>query len=509
LASMSKLLIVLCFILLIAPAWGMIEMSGGWSIQSNGQASSSGSSNIFSGSGDPTITLGVISSSSLDGPGDVTLSRTGAITKDIDLGGFGLSASFDGQVNSELHLQSEGTASASAFVGATAIATPTGQGSHEIYGTADVTTEGFLCGQGSATASATGVASYDITIQNDPTEVWGDVDGTSELSLVGSSPDSLASTGGQENGIHAESQVLLNRRNELSDSATSTLSTYASALNSASALVSVSGQAESGGWDPTSTNPKTKLGNENVASLASGTMDGNVIAPGLGDAADLSGVIESTATRNTAMYSGLQTGLYVSGGPSSYASAVMSSDADETYSRAIMENPLWGSVARQPGEIAQEWGSIDETGSGAIARESGAYALSFAKIQLTTDLLDSGSVTSSSGNMTLAVSTEVSGTKNAVAGAIAHGIGSGDMFTDDGYMYNAAGYIGDAGDPVNHYAYISSEDETGEIDNIAKNAFLTVEPAGTANLFKPFAIDTTSDPMYAWASTEGWYYQAH
>jgi hypothetical protein len=446
----------------------------------------------------------------------VDLVREGAIGKDIDVGGFGLSASFDGKVESHVILLSEGTASAAAFVGATATATPTGFTSHELFGTADVTTEGFLSGQGSATASASGKASYDVTREGATSEVWGEVDGTSSLSLEGSSSDSLASTAGQKNGLHAESRVLSNRRGEVSDSATSSLSAYASAMNGATAQVDFSGQASSGGWDPTSTDPKVKLSNENVATLTSGTIKSTpgetntVEAPGSGDAADLSAVIESTAARNTALYSGLQTGLYVSGGPSSYASAVKSSSSDkQTFSRALIEDPLWGSVARQPGRTAQEWGKVDETGSGAYAREAGAYALSFAKIEETTDLLESSGVVSSRGNLSIAVSTEVSGTKNAVAGAIVDGSGEGDMWTNDGYMFNMAGYIGDSGNPILHYAYISSEEKKGELQIYAKNVYLTVEPDGSASLSKPFAVNTKDDPMYAWASTEGWYFQAH
>jgi len=254
---------------------------------------------------------------------------------------------------------------------------------------------------------------------------------------------------------------------------------------------------------------KTRLGNENVASSASATLSGKVIAPGSSDASDISANIESTATRNTALYTGLQTGLYVSGGPASYASAVQSSDSAETYSQALIKNPLWGSVARQSGRTALEWGSVDEIGSGAIAKESGANALSFAKIQLTTDLLEVGGVIKSSGNMTLATSTEVSGTKKAVAGAIAIGNGVGDMWTDDGYMHNSAGYTGDTEQPINHYSYVSSEDIHGEIVNIAKTAFISQDPSGTASLAKPFSINTQTDPMIAWASTEGWYYQSH
>ena len=342
-----------------------------------------------------------------------------------------------------------------------------------------------------------------------PSEVWGEVDGSSTTSLKGSSSNSIASTGGKENGIHAESRVLLNRRNEVSDSATSILSAYASALNSATAEVTVSGQALSGGWDTTATEPKTKLTNEIVASSASGILKGTTIAPGEGDASYASAIIESTATRNSALYSGLQSGLYVSGGPSSYASAVQSSDSVETYSQALIEDPLWGSVARQSGRTAIEWGQVATTGSGAISKEPGASAFSFAKIQLTTDLLEQGSVISSSGNMTLATSTEVSGTLKAVAGATISGEGSGDMSTADGIMVNSAGFVGDAETPINHFSYVSSEEVRGQIANVAKNAWISQGPSGTDILSKPFGIDSSSDPMFAWASTEGWYYQAH
>ncbi|HOL44784.1 MAG TPA: hypothetical protein PK659_11060, partial [Methanothrix sp.] len=186
-----------------------------------------------------------------------------------------------------------------------------------------------------------------------------------------------------------------------------------------------------------------------------------------------------------------------------------SSGSTETYAQALIDDPLWGSVARQPGSTALEWGRIETTGSGAIARESGAYALSFAKVQLTTDLVERAGTISSSGNITLATSAEVSGTKKAVAGAIAYGVGYGDMWTSDGYMHNFASYLGDADVPVHHYSYVSSENVRGEISNIAKNVIISQEPRGTANLAKPFSIDTNTTIYHAWSSTEGWYYQAH
>jgi len=127
----SKLVFVLCFVLITTPALGsMLEMREGWRISTDGQASSSGSSEISSASGDPAISLGIASSSSLYGPGSVSLVREGAIGRDIGLGGFDLSASFDGDVRSDVILESTGTAWASAFVGATAIAMPTGSGSY-------------------------------------------------------------------------------------------------------------------------------------------------------------------------------------------------------------------------------------------------------------------------------------------------------------------------------------------------------------------------------------------
>ncbi|ABK14854.1 hypothetical protein [Methanothrix thermoacetophila] len=506
---MSRYFIFLCCLLLFTPALGAIEMSGGWSVSSDGESVSSGSSGVSSVSGDPTLVIGILSSTSLYGPGSVKLVREGSIEREITSGGFVLSAGFDGSVESEVILESSGTASAAAFIGATACAMPTGGGSHEIFGTADVTTEGMLVGKGSVTSKASGEASYGVSLQSGTTEVWGEVEGSSSTSLQGSAADSLLSTSGRKNGLHTESRVLSNRRNELTDSSTSILSAYATAMNSATADVTVSGRAVSGGWDSTSTT-KSKLENENVASSASGTLKGKVIAPGNGDAASVIASVESTATRNTALYTGLPIGLYVSGGPSSYASASQSSSSTESYAQALID-PLWGSVARQPGRTALEWGSIETTGSGAIARESGAYALSFAKIQLTTDLVERSGISSSSGNITLATSTEISGDRKAVAGAIAHGVGYGDMWTSDGYMHNFASYVGDAETPIHHYSYVSSGDIVrGEISNIAKNVVISQDPSGTAILAKPFETNTKTKPVYyAWSSTEGWYYQAH
>jgi len=489
----------------------MIEMSGGWSVISNGQASSSGQSQIASAlSGDPTITLGVVSSSSLYGTGNINVARTGSISEDMDLGGFGLSTSFDGNVNSEVILTSDGTASAAAFVGATATGLPTGLGSYELLGTADVTTEGFLHGEGSATASASGSSNYGVTRDSSISEIWGEVQGSSSTSLVGSSSESYASTGGKQNGIHAESSVLYNSRGEVTDSSSSTISAYASAINSATANVSASGVAQSGGWDPTMTGTKTKLANEIVTGTVSGTLTGEALAPGTGDASDISATLEASATRNSVMYAGLQKGLLVSGGPSTYSSTAKSSSSGQTFAHAKIENPLWGSVARQTGRTALEWGKVDSVECGVIAKEAGGSGIAFAKVLLTTDLLESGGgVISSSGNITFANSAEVSGSKKAVAGAKIYGLGQGDMWTDDGYMHNSAGYIGDASQFVDHYSYVSSEDIVGQISNYAKDVWLSTEPHGTGSLSKPHKIDTNVDPMYAWTSTEGWYYQAH
>ena len=502
----KPLIVLLICLLLSVPALGRIEMNGGWSVTSEGQVSSSGQSQISSAlSGDPTITLGVVSSSSLYGPGNANVAREGSLSEDLGLGGFGLSISFDGEVTSEVILTSSGTASAAAFVGATATGLPTGLGSYEIFGTADVTTDGFLHGMGSAVASASGSSSYGVTRDGSISEVWGEAQGISSTTLTGSSTDSFASTGGKKNGIQAESNVIFNSRGEVSDSSTSTISAYASAINSATADVSVSGIAQSGGWDPTATLPKTKLANEIVTSTSSGTLTGEAIAPGSGDASDISATLEVTANRNSVLNAGLQKGLIVSGGPSTYASTLKSSNSGETFAHAKIENALWGSVARQTGRTALEWGKVDTVECGVIAKEAGGSGLTFAKIFMTTDLLERGGVFSSSGNMTIATLGEVSGSKNAVAGARVFGSGQGDMWTADGFMRNSAGYVGG----IDHYSYVSSEDIVGQITNIATNAFISVEPKGTSLLGKPNKIDTTVDPMYAWASTEGWYYQAH
>lgn len=505
---MFRSFMFLCCVLFVLPALAAVEMPGGWSISAEGGASSTGTSELSYVSSDPTITLAILSASSLYGPGSVSLLREGGIEKSISSGDFDISAGFDGRAESEVILESSGTAYAAAFVGATAAAIPTGDGSHEIFGVADVFTECNLVGKGSVEASASGKSSYRASVRSATSEVWGEVQGSSITSLTGSSADSLASTSGNKNGIHTESRVLSNRRGEISGSSISMLSAYGSAINSATAKADVTGTAMSGGWDPTSSS-RSRLSNENVASSAAGTLKGDARAPGSGDAASVIAMVESTAKRNTALYTGMPLGIYASGGPSSYASSTQSSSSTETYAQALIENPLWGSVAREPGRTALEWGRIETTGSGAISREQGAYALSFAKIQLTTDLLERSGTISSSGNITLATSTEISGSKKAVAGAIAHGNGYGDMWTDDGFMKNFASYTGDAEMLVHHYSYVSSEEIRGEISNIAKNIIMEQNPGGRASLAKPFAINTTSDPMYAWSSTEGWYYQEH
>ena len=164
-------LIYICSLMILGQASaGTAEITGGWNVAGNGQQADSGVSHLtFSGS-DPSITLGISADSSLYGPGSDSRTWTGSQNIDINIAGFRLSAGYDGKVDSNVILTSVGSASAAAFVGASAsgLATghvPTGTGtggdSYDMFGSSDITTEGFVSGQGTAAASASGSANYD------------------------------------------------------------------------------------------------------------------------------------------------------------------------------------------------------------------------------------------------------------------------------------------------------------------------------------------------------------
>ena len=499
--SLRGQLIILTILLLSIPEVApMTELNGGWSSTTQGLGCSSGVISAAYSAGDPTITLGITSASALYGPGSVTDAKQGQMSVEKSIGGFQLKVSFDGEVSSETILTSQGTASAAAFVGATATGLSTGGLSHEIFGSAKINVEGYLQGKGSSSASASGSAQYDVSKLSTPSEVWGEVNGEAHMNLVGSSEQSLASSGGKKVGLTAESRVQRTLRNKIISSSSSSVAGYCSAISEAQATAEASGQALSGAWDPSTTQTKAKLQNENAASSASGSASGKVVAKGQDDAADISAVIQSSASKD----SGSDLDLEVSGGPATYASATQTSNTDEVFSQALTSGTSWGSVARNNGKYVIEYGSAESLGAGAITRELGGNALSFGKIQLVTNYQQISGKTSSEGNMNLDTYTEATWDKEAVAGAIVTGAGDGTLRSSDGNMFNEADYTGG----LDHFSYLDSILQRGETRNIATRASVSADPRGSESLIKPFRIDTTVDPAFAWSSTEGWYYTA-
>jgi len=273
-------LIILCSILTIAPALaGTAEITGGWNTVGEGEQESSGTSQLTCSGGDPSITLGISSESSVYGPGKSSKTWTGSQDITVDLSGYHLEASYDGTVESSVILTSEGTASAAAFIGASATGMATGyipstdSESYDLFGSADIYTQGYIYGKGTADSTATGSASYDIQKLGTTSEAWGEVSGSSTMSLESDSTAGIISTGGYENGLHAESEVSTTTIEDISASATSQLTAYASVVNTGSADVEVTGSVNSGAWDPTFEGTKTRFsmtesGNENVAAEA-------------------------------------------------------------------------------------------------------------------------------------------------------------------------------------------------------------------------------------------------
>ena len=493
--------LILCLTLLLTPhAQGMAEIAGGWTITANGQATSTATCELSSqSSGDPSITLGIVSTSSLFGPGSISDSKTGSQNIDISLAGFRLSAGFDGDVSSSVILTSQGTASAAAFVGATATGLSQGapNSSHDIFGTADLYTKGYLNGAGSAIASAEGSAQYDVSKIGSPSEVWGELSGKSTMNLKGLSSSSMASTGGTENGLHADSRVTKTIRNEISASSTSRMNAYASTVNAATANVSASGSIQSGGWDPSASFTKSKYLNEIERTSAKADIEGYAESNGDLDAADLSATLSSKASRDSK--------LYAEGGPATYTSSWQSSTAKRTYAAADIENAAWGSVAQPAGKIAVEWGNISTIKSGAITGEASTHALSFAKFIMNTDCSLNTATTVMTGNLTMDVYAEATHLKNALAGAIVLGTGEGTMFSSSGVMLNKAHLEGG----LFHYSFVNSTAPGfATATNAITSGYVLTQPGGQLVITKPISVDTTKDPNFAFAGTEAWYYQA-
>ena len=494
---------VLMIILLTGQVMGEAVVNGGWSIAGKGDGSSQGASAISYSAGDPSATLGITSSSSIFGPGTFSHSLEGSQSLKINLAGFDIALGYDGKVSSGVTLDSDGSASSSAFVGANVAGLSTGNGTYDIFGAADLSTEGYLSGKGTVEASAEGNSSYDVTRVGTPSEVWGEESGKSSLDLQGLSSNALASTGGSKNGLHTDSRST-SAVEGVTSSSISQITSYASVINNARANVSSSGTGVGGAWDASFTGTKSRLTNENVASRVTGDLSGYTEANGDNDAGDVSAVLNAEASRNP--------DLSVSGGPATYASSNQSSSSPRTYSETRVDNALWGSVAKSGVDrLAVEWGNVSEVGSGAIAFEPNAGATSFGKVLMDTNYTTQGGIKRARGDMVLSTLSEATKNKRAVGGTVIGPIGEGFMCANDLLMTNNATFVGGKNGYQNlfHFSYANPVVPEVRTYNIVGRASVDSKPKGTELLIQPYFVSTELNPNIAWSRTEGSYDQSH
>ena len=494
------MIICFCILMIMIMAHGsaeIAEIAGGWKVFGEGQQGNSGMSYLECAGSDPSITLGITATSSLFGPGTSSRSWMGNQKIAFDMGGFRLEAEYDGKVDSNVILTSQGSATATAFVGASAsgLSTghiPSGAGgeSYDMFGWADITTEGFMYGQGTASSSASGFASYDVQKLGTPSETWGQVEGSSSMKLVSSSSNGIISTSGTTNGLHAESRVTKTMREDISASASSQLTSYASVVNKGSADVNTSGSVNAGAWDPTFVGNKVKSievsGTEDVASSAKGTLgtlDRRAETNEDKDTADVSSILQSTASKELAVSGELS--LKSSGGPATYAATSQASSSTETFAQVWVRDALWGSLARSKNNrLALEWGKIDGVGSGAICNKT-SDAVSFAKIQMLSDYTLQDGKTRATGNMTISTYAQATRNTTALGGALVSGNGAGDIVASDNLMTNGAGYTGG----MNHISFVDSGRKMAGggqgyamTSNIATRIYAATDPRGTKGL---------------------------
>lgn len=522
---MNCLLICFIALLIIGQASAITaETRGGWDISGEGQTTDSGISKMICSASDPSITLGIASNSYAYGPGRSSSIWDGSQNLVINLAGFRLQAGYDGKVDSSVILTSQGSASSAAFVGASAsgIATgtvPTGNGgdSYDIFGWADITTEGFINGKGTASSFATGSANFDVQKPGTSSEAWGSVKGSSDMALESGSISGIISTSGGKNGLHAESRVTRNLRGDIFASSQGELTSYASIVNRGNANVSTIGDVKGGSWDPTFVGTKVKTdtgtGNEDVAISAKGnlgTLDQRIETKADNDAASVSSTLQSSASKTLSASGDLV--LSASGGAATYASASQASSSTDTFAQIWVRDALWGSIAKsKDNQMALEWGQVANVGSGAICHDPSS-ALSFGKIQMTTDYTSSNGKSIATGNMTVSTFAQATQNTTALGGAIINGAGRGDIFASDSQMTNGAGYSGG----MDHISFVdagrvSSSGARGftMTRNIADLIYASTDPKGSPGVVKPFQTNSAADPIFAWSSSEAFYSQNH
>ncbi len=474
----------------------MTTVTGGWQVVADGEGTSQGESVICSAGGDPSIYLGIVSSSSLFGPGIVSDEKSGEMDIDVPLGGYELFAGFDGDVKSSLVLDGAGTGYTTSFVEASATGLSTGGDTYDIFGSADLGTKGYIVGEGVGEAEAQGSSSYKVTKIGVPTEVWGEVTGNSNLRLEGFSSSSLASTGGAENGLHTDSRAARDASGDEISTSTSSITSYGSVINGAKANVSSWGTAQGGAWDSEFGSTKEKLANENVASSVTGKVWGYAESNGYLDSADVSAILECTTSKGS--------DLYVSGGPAGYAASTQNSTAERTYAETWVEDATWGSVARDgKGATAVHWGHLSDLGSGAHTYGPDASAISFGKIFMTTDYRANGTRNESMGYLTLETYAEATKGKVAFAGTLIGHDGDGTIRSEDGQMLNNIEFVGVGN--LYHFSYIEAAVPHAETHNMIGAGSVSTWPQATESVAQPYNLSTLLDPNYAWSRTEVYY----
>lgn len=500
-----KLFIFIC-ILTIGLSQGLSEINGGWNVKVDGPGSSQGENMVQGGGADPSVTMGITATSSLYGPGTVSDQKTGSNNLVLSVGGYELDVGYEGQVSTSLTQSSIGSSALTAFIGATASGTSTGNESYDLLGKADINTEGYLIGIGLGEASAAGSSYFTAMRSGTPSEIWGGVAGESELRLDGRSVNAITNTGGSTNGLHTESRVTKTITGDEKSSSTSQIISYASATNNARANVSSSGTAQGGAWDPSFIGTKQRLADEDVATSVTGEIRGYVESNGVNDAAAVSAILQATGSKEVSL-SGPD--LLVSGGPASYASATQSSTARRTYAETWVNRSVWGSVVRtNKSQTVVEWGNLSNLGSGAHTYEPGSNAVSFGKILLNTDYLSQGNLRSSIGNMSLDTYAEATKNKTALAGTLIGPTGDGTVRSSDAVMLNEAGFTGG----LDHFSFVDPARKpypVAETRAILSRAYVKSLPNGGERLSQPFYASTIPNPIIAWSRTDGSYDQSY
>ncbi len=490
----------ICLMIVSGFASGATEITGGWNAVGGGAGSSQGDSYVSTCGSDPSITLGITSTSSVFGLGSFSDQRNGSMSVSLPLGGYVLRTGFDGSVNSSISLSSGGVGSVTSYLGATATGMSTGHtlagnDSYDLFGSADIKTEGYLVGKGTANAIANGSSSYGVTKSGTTAEIWGQTKGRSSLELVGLSSSSYASTGGMSNGIHTESRSTQTILDEKKSSSISRISSYLSVVNSGHAKAISTGVAESGSWNSDISDSKIKGQNENAASYAAGEISGYVEANGEGDAADISSVIQSSSSRDPR--------LYVSGGPAAYAAVTQNSSSSRTYAEVSAKNSTWSSSARgAASQKALENGTLDDLTSVARVNQNDSNAITFGKILLYADYQTWSTIKAATGNFSLDVYAEASKNKSYLASTTMGILGTGNMTSGDTSFSGEGGFM--LAKNMTHYAILDSS-STIKASNKVGRAFINTNPLAYETITQSAKAESLADPIRAWGRTDGAY----